>query len=320
MLRIAVAVASLILLLACSEDGTQGRTEPAPAQSTPTVARSRTPTPTVAPSPTPTPSLQGSGGGFGLYRGIQFRRGDLQYDPSDPEDRDCRDFNALNDATAFWLAAGGPEQDSYWLDPDRDGNPCEGMLMWIAMSTEAPPKPTAAPPSSTPTAKAMITPRPLPISTLTATAIPASDTTATPTPTLPATIRNEVYEDRVAELALAWARDNADAVASMVAETVMASTAIEAVPPLGRPQLRSLLRVAGENELGHWLSLEIAEVNFHGDDEVSATLLVGGTVMLGPGAVEAVDLTVPIVVTVDPESQAAVMGQADVPAATVTIR
>lgn len=291
------------------------------------------------------PSLHGSGGGIRVYRGIQLPWLDLPYDPSDLEDRDCREFDAMNEATAFWLAAGGPEEDPHWLDPDQDGNPCEGMLMWIVMSADVTPKPTAEPPTprltalakptsgTTPTrtvepATPTPTPAPTPTASPTATAVPVSETSATPTPTptptIPAVIRNEVYEDRAAELALAWLPDNAEAVGSMVAEAVMSSTAVEAVSPLARPEFRGLLEGEVEKELGKSLRVGIAEVDYHwdnrGDANVSVTLLVGGTVTIDAVPVEAVDLRVSIVVTVDPELEAAVMGQVDAFTATVTVR
>ena len=51
---------------------------------------------------------------------------DLRYDPFGP-DRDCGDFDAYEEALAFYLAAGGPEDDRHRLDDNGDGLPCESL-------------------------------------------------------------------------------------------------------------------------------------------------------------------------------------------------
>jgi micrococcal nuclease len=74
--------------------------------------------PTTAPealaSPTPVPNRAGSGSGG------------LRYDPSGP-DRDCADFDTQQEAQAFFIAAGGPEEDPHRLDGDHDGVVCETL-------------------------------------------------------------------------------------------------------------------------------------------------------------------------------------------------
>ncbi len=50
----------------------------------------------------------------------------LRYDPFGP-DRDCGDFDSYDEALAFFLAAGGPEQDRHKLDVNGDGEPCESL-------------------------------------------------------------------------------------------------------------------------------------------------------------------------------------------------
>ncbi len=72
-------------------------------QSTPT---SLPPTATQAPLPTATAGLR--------------------YDPNGP-DRDCADFATQAEAQAFFIAAGGPEQDPHRLDGDNDGVACEAL-------------------------------------------------------------------------------------------------------------------------------------------------------------------------------------------------
>lgn len=39
----------------------------------------------------------------------------------------CADFSTYDEAYAAFAAAGGPEEDPYRLDPDRDGYPCEDV-------------------------------------------------------------------------------------------------------------------------------------------------------------------------------------------------
>ena len=40
-------------------------------------------------------------------------------------DRSCTDFASTADAQAFYLEAGGPDQDLHGLDPDRNGTACD---------------------------------------------------------------------------------------------------------------------------------------------------------------------------------------------------
>ena len=51
---------------------------------------------------------------------------DLRYDPFGP-DRDCGDFDSYQEALAFYLAAGGPDEDPHRLDSNGDGEPCETL-------------------------------------------------------------------------------------------------------------------------------------------------------------------------------------------------
>ena len=52
--------------------------------------------------------------------------GGLRYDPFGP-DRNCGDFDTYDEALAFFLAAGGPDQDRHRLDVNGDGKPCESL-------------------------------------------------------------------------------------------------------------------------------------------------------------------------------------------------
>ena len=67
-------------------------------------------TPPAPPTPTVPPSLPT----------------DLRYDPFGP-DRDCGDFDSYEEALAFFLAAGGPQNDRHRLDVNGDGRPCETL-------------------------------------------------------------------------------------------------------------------------------------------------------------------------------------------------
>jgi len=52
--------------------------------------------------------------------------GSLKYDPKG-QDRDCAAFSNRAEVQAFFLAAGGPENDPHGLDRDDDGIPCESL-------------------------------------------------------------------------------------------------------------------------------------------------------------------------------------------------
>ena len=43
------------------------------------------------------------------------------------EDRNCADFSNWSEAQAFYLAAGGPDQDPHGLDRNKDGEACESL-------------------------------------------------------------------------------------------------------------------------------------------------------------------------------------------------
>ena len=40
-------------------------------------------------------------------------------------DKNCTDFASAEDAQAFYIEAGGPDQDLHGLDPDQNGNACD---------------------------------------------------------------------------------------------------------------------------------------------------------------------------------------------------
>ncbi|MBT4126635.1 MAG: excalibur calcium-binding domain-containing protein [Chloroflexi bacterium] len=43
------------------------------------------------------------------------------------EDRNCGDFSDWSTAQAFFIAAGGPNNDPHQLDGDNDGTACESL-------------------------------------------------------------------------------------------------------------------------------------------------------------------------------------------------
>lgn len=43
------------------------------------------------------------------------------------EDKDCSDFETQAEAQKFYEDQGGPESDPHMLDPDHDGQACEGL-------------------------------------------------------------------------------------------------------------------------------------------------------------------------------------------------
>ena len=55
-----------------------------------------------------------------------FDTTDLPFDPRGP-DKDCGDFTDWRQAQAFYLAAGGPENDPHRLDGDSDDVACESL-------------------------------------------------------------------------------------------------------------------------------------------------------------------------------------------------
>jgi micrococcal nuclease len=68
--------------------------------------------------------------GRGLWAGEPPLPGNTGYDgPYDPQgrDRDCHDFMTQAEAQAFFLAAGGPDEDPHHLDGGGDGVVCESL-------------------------------------------------------------------------------------------------------------------------------------------------------------------------------------------------
>ena len=94
----------------------------------------------------------------------------------------------------------------------------------------------------------------------------------------------------------------------------------ESVPALLRVSFRGALESAVSDQLGNQLAVSLAEVAYHGDAQYSATLVVEGTMNVDVGPVEAVDVSVPIVLTVDLDSEQAEGSRVDSGQVEVTLR
>ncbi|MCY4624248.1 MAG: hypothetical protein OXC99_04490 [Chloroflexi bacterium] len=184
--------------------------------------------------------------------------------------------------------------------------------------TIAPPPTVAAPaPASAPT----IAPPPTKIPP-TPTITPApTKIPPTPTPEPPSEPTQAQQAARAGAIASEWAANNDETIAKLVVEVVLASPDVEErVPALLRANLSGLLEAAVADELGNSLGIEVDSVTYHGDAVFSVTLVVSGTVAVGLGPVEAADIAVPIVVTVDLDSEQATAWEADPEQADVTLR
>ena len=104
-------------------------------------------------------------------------------------------------------------------------------------------------------------------------------------------------------------------------EAVLASPDVdEQVPALLKVSLGGLLKAAVVDELGNELGVEVESVAYLGDSTYSVTLVVSGTVAMDIGPVEAIDVSVPVEVTVDLDSEQATAWEADPELAEVTVR
>ena len=142
------------------------------------------------------------------------------------------------------------------------------------------------------------------------TEVPAPQSTPTPEPT-----------QRVEAIASEWAAKNAETVAGLVVEAVLASPDVEErVPALLRVSFGGLLKTAVADELGNSLGVAVDSLAYHGDAIYSVTLVVSGTVAVELGPVEAVDVAVPVIVTVDLDNEQATTWEADAEQAEATVR
>ncbi len=212
-------------------------------------------------------------------------------------------------ALAMVVSCGGREAAPTPI-PDPTIAPAPASVPTIALTPA--PAPTIA---STPTQAPTVTPAPTQPPT------PAPTQTPTPTPEPPPGPTEEQRAVRAGAIASEWIANNAEIVARLVAEVVLASSDVEdLVPVLLRANLGGLLEAAVADELGNSLGVEVDSLAYHGDAVFSVTLMVSGTVAVGLGPVEAVDVAAPIVVMVDLDSEQATAWEADVERAEVTVR
>lgn len=195
----------------------------------------------------------------------------------------------------------------------------------------APPSPTAIPtstlaptetppPTPTPTPAPTWTPEPTWTPVPTWTPMPTATPIPPPTPT-PTPVATLAPADAAGPVALMWASDNADKVAELVVEAVMASPEVEEnVPALIRFSMPGILEAVVADELGNQITVSLVEVAYHGDDRYSVTLLVGGTMAVSIGSYEAVDVGVPLIILVDLGEEQVLEWEADIPGTTVTLR
>lgn len=145
------------------------------------------------------------------------------------------------------------------------------------------------------------TPAGLEIFDVPATATPSPEPTPTPDPTA----RPDPTE-RVGAIVGQWVSDSPDTVAQLVADAVVAAADEEdRIPSLLRVSFGRGLKVAVENEIGDSLAVELQSVSRNADGTYSATVVVSGTVVLEIGPFDAIDLSVPIIGTVDTDSEQA---------------
>ena len=176
---------------------------------------------------------------------------------------------------------------------------------------------TAPTPAPAPT----IAPTPAPAPTVAPASVASPTPAPAPTPEPPSEPTQEQQDIRAGAIASEWAANNHEIVAKLVAEVVLASPDVEErVPALLRANLGGLLEAAVTDELGNSLGVEVDSLAYYGDAVYSATLVVSGTVAVGLGPVEAVDVAVPLIVTVDLDSEQATAWEADPEQAEVTVR
>ena len=191
-------------------------------------------------------------------------------------------------------------------------------LFLVAVSCGEPATPSVpAEPAQTPTATATPEPPPTPTPTISPwvlwrsghSATPVRRPVPTPTPT-PVTLHGD--EAKAGEIAERWVRRNPDRVTSMVADAVMESPFAENIPISRRLQYRETLGVQIRDQIGVRVVARLAEVAYHGDSLFSVTLLVQGAALGEPiGNLILVDIEVPIVATVNLDSEQVVEAMVD---------
>ncbi len=138
--------------------------------------------------------------------------------------------------------------------------------------------------------------------------------TSTPTPAPTATPSPK-------PLALQWAGDNAEVIADLVVEAIMAAPEVEErVPALVRLGAPTLLSGIIEDDLGNALTVAFVEAAYEGESRFSATLQVSGSVAIDLGPFESVDVGVPVVILLDTDSEQALEWMAILPESSIELR
>ena len=120
-------------------------------------------------------------------------------------------------------------------------------------------------------------------------------------------------------IAQKWADANPERVAELVVMAILESPEAESVPPLIRVQLKGILEARVADELGNGITVSLTEVAYYGDALFSVTFLVTGTVVVDLGPVDTIEIAVPIILTVNVESQQIEDSQVDMAGVKITI-
>ena len=148
-----------------------------------------------------------------------------------------------------------------------------------------------------------------PAATVAPTLLPEPDPTPTPEGDL----------GRAAEIALAWVAANPDKMAEMVVEAVLASEDAEDLPLPVRATFGSLLQASVTDQMGNQLSATIDGMTAYSDGTaVVVVVFVEGRVT-DLGAVSAVEVLVPMRLTVDLAAEDVTRREVGVLGSTVTI-
>ena len=140
---------------------------------------------------------------------------------------------------------------------------------------------------------------------------PTVEPTPIPTPTPDQT-------QQVAQVAAEWTLANPNKVGGLVAEAVLASPDAENLSPLVRVGLGDLVQAFVTDEVGNQIGVNWDSVTYHGGVVFGARFIVAGKIAdLGP--VDLVDVSVPILLTVDLGSEDVTEWEADLEEATVAI-
>ncbi len=147
---------------------------------------------------------------------------------------------------------------------------------------------------------------------------PTATVAATPTPEPSPTPTPGGDIGRANEIAASWVEANPDKVAALVAEAALASDDADDLNPIVLTTFGSLVRAAATDAMGNELSVTLDSAILLPGGQAAAGFLVEGRVT-GLGAVSAVEVSVPIVLTMDLAAETVTLWEVNVPGSTVTI-